>query len=948
MPLTVRALSFTGRRSRRQAEPPSIAEPNVDSRERGERPEGQHEDEQQPEAEPAAAPRSPRSPLAEEDDSISGAPQEDLSWATLETALEVACSQSLATWIRDPENEDGKTKLIVSLLSTLNAERARSKALKVQLERSQKELIVLRCGVRDLLLEEYAANGKTSSSDSATAEASSSAAAAVPAPPPNPLKRTASWSRRALKRVTSTNSSSSKVAGAAKPRSRVAVGPMFAGALVESSQAAALAAIAADLDNIVAPPQHYTDPNAQLMPSAALWPEPRRSAPPRRKGIAATTDVSDAGGETAAGGGGGGRGGVEARSAGGGEAEESPAPPALLSAGLSSHAFLALGDELHRLQEKLSSLLASGTHLEPPPFGTDEYKEYARSVRSLSRRLGWLRSDLSVIAPMGSEAGLRASGVVLPAKMRTKQKKRGAADHIAEAGGESLPDEYLDVGEEVAVEEGVHGKGREEEVVVQKEEAGGESDTRSFDLLLTLASCTEEFVGGLMKGVEGQERIEAEREHVESLCLKGGWERSEVPADGDSLFACAAEWLARLTEQRKERQLRAQLASPGGQKEGEQEEQEEEEQQQHEEVGGEGADGARGRPRDRPDPPMRSSRGAGPTLRDLWKAHSEGDDEDEDEEAGNAAAGEDEDAMMAQRATSTDRGGELIPVVSKGTAGGRAGGANLGDGGVEDEDRDDEGGGGVKEQEEEEEEEDLPEDAAGAIAQLVSSAFDVRQLVVDLMREKCNGAEVNVEVVEDVNEALGVGGQRVGGLDQALARRMVAIVQEAVQGEATDVTSSALRAAMRQRKASQRVAATAAACQSSMTAALQPLDPASPSSAANVQAGGMATASAAAKAAALESYLEVMGRGGVHANRIELEALASLLNVPVQLFYHTGSKLSRHKVINDEDSSEDDEPVIIASEPNEVLVPVGAEPTAEPLRLLQRHDGHFELLLPVA
>jgi hypothetical protein len=215
------------------------------------------------------------------------------------------------------------------------------------------------------------------------------------------------------------------------------------------------------------------------------------------------------------------------------------------------------------------------------------------------------------------------------------------------------------------------------------------------------------------------------------------------------------------------------------------------------------------------------------------------------------------------------------------------------------------------------------EDSIEAIASLCRDPTDVRQLVVDLMREKCVG-----ESSADCDDPS-------GGLDHEMRRRMVASVREALKGGGTDGTSVALRTALKQRKAAQRK-------QEGGT------DQPAASGAAPTAASAAAAASASASAAALESYLEVMGKVGIYGERLEIEALAALLGVPVHIYYFTGEPEPAHAA--DGGAGEDSKEAALGmQQPTEVVVPPGVDAASEPLRLLHLvHERHFELLLPAA
>jgi hypothetical protein len=179
--------------------------------------------------------------------------------------------------------------------------------------------------------------------------------------------------------------------------------------------------------------------------------------------------------------------------------------------------------------------------------------------------------------------------------------------------------------------------------------------------------------------------------------------------------------------------------------------------------------------------------------------------------------------------------------------------------------------------------------AAEAVAELCATPSDVRTLVIDLMRERTCGEASAAE----------------GTLDRELAARIDAAVNEAMHGRSNDGTSVALRAAI-----SARVA----------------------------QAGGAAAAAASVTGDAIrrESYLEVMGRTGIYGERLEIEAISSLVGAPVHVYYCDGA--------SGDDAGRD----MKTPKPNEVVVPGGVDLDAAPLRLLHLvNERHFELLLPV-
>jgi len=72
------------------------------------------------------------------------------------------------------------------------------------------------------------------------------------------------------------------------------------------------------------------------------------------------------------------------------------------SAALTDHVRQAVAEELQRLQEQLQALLTES----PPP----EPKAYGEAIRSLARRLGWLRSDLNALQAHATGSELAAEG----------------------------------------------------------------------------------------------------------------------------------------------------------------------------------------------------------------------------------------------------------------------------------------------------------------------------------------------------------------------------------------------------------------------------------------------------------------------------------------------------------------------------------------------------------
>ena len=146
--------------------------------------------------------------------------------------------------------------------------------------------------------------------------------------------------------------------------------------------------------------------------------------------------------------------------------------------------------ELSRLQTKTQALLES-----PDAFGDKE--EAAAQLRSLARRLGWLRSDLALLLP----------------HWRRHADAKGATGG---AGGENAD---ADAAAEAA--------------------AGAAEVPR----LCELAAASEDFASSLRRELGASAAVAAE-ESYEKAVNDGGLRTVAVARDGDCAFGCAAAWLA--------------------------------------------------------------------------------------------------------------------------------------------------------------------------------------------------------------------------------------------------------------------------------------------------------------------------------------------------------------------------------------------------------------------
>ena len=182
------------------------------------------------------------------------------------------------------------------------------------------------------------------------------------------------------------------------------------------------------------------------------WPEPAASPPPKRSAKARSASSQKLGHNT-----------------------NVALPP--LSSGLASRLRRSLSEEVQRLQERLQGVLTADPQPEPA--------EYAKMIGSLTRRLGWLRSDISALAPH------EAANAAAAAKAKTEN------------------------------DEGSEG----------------------FAPLLELVTAAEDFAASLNSELKSKARAEAEAKHAAALCKGAGLSVCDVPHDGDCLFACAHEWL---------------------------------------------------------------------------------------------------------------------------------------------------------------------------------------------------------------------------------------------------------------------------------------------------------------------------------------------------------------------------------------------------------------------
>lgn len=266
----------------------------------------------------------------------------------------------------------------------------------------------------------------------------------------------------------------SKLSRRGPKRSRVdpKTGPLKAGALLPASlEEAAL---------MLPPPQSFSRAVEEAPPPS--WPEPSSSPAAARRPTRGSQRWPKPA-ETA-----------------------QPAGAAMcLSAALATRVRRALADELQRLQEQMASVLSEGS---------PDAKAYEASVRSLSRRLGWLRSDVAALAALATAAPAPSPAANI-----------ASTDNANDAA--------------------------EKPTAVAMEAAQQLASTRCDDLdeLYELAANAEEFVQSLRGELVARERAEAERRHADALCEAAGFRVVGVPKDGDCLFSCAKTWLAQRTDE---------------------------------------------------------------------------------------------------------------------------------------------------------------------------------------------------------------------------------------------------------------------------------------------------------------------------------------------------------------------------------------------------------------
>ena len=233
-------------------------------------------------------------------------------------------------------------------------------------------------------------------------------------------------------------------------RSRVVVdplgAPLRAGSIVAAHDEHFAAAAAPAEEEPVAPAEA----------TSMDWPEPAASPPCRRSKLQLTAQAAE------------------------GAARPGAAPS--LSSGLASQLQRSVSDELQRLQERLQDVITSS-----PPADS---AAYAEQITSLTRRLGWLRSDIATLQ----------SHEVAPSPAEGSQSAPAA-------------------------------------------DASNEDGSEGFASLFELASAAEEFAVSLRSELRSQARADAEREHANRLCEEAGLRVHHIDHDGDCLFACAYRWL---------------------------------------------------------------------------------------------------------------------------------------------------------------------------------------------------------------------------------------------------------------------------------------------------------------------------------------------------------------------------------------------------------------------
>ena len=343
-----------------------------------------------------------------------------------------------------------------------------------------------------------------------------------------PLQRAASADglrpMRALRRLSSTGASSNK---SHQPPSASAFGskvgrrstkrvvvdplgaPLRAGALVPAAVPAAPP---------VGPPASVTATSAcealgsasdsAAPPDSPPWPEPVES-PPSRARVAPRwpRDWQQPGATGTPGVGGAGDGSSRARQA------------PVLSAGLAAVARRALRVELGRLQQTLQATLTQAPP--PPPM------EFERTVRSLARRLGWLRSDLALLA---AHTAATTSDAEAAGSDRTGSEAAAPPERpdgvVGAARGGPPP---------------VTGQPQQQQQ--QQTDADVDAEADSLASLYSIACSAEEFATSLRRELQASAAAVAERERAERLCERAGWRLVPIAHDGDCLFTCAYTWL---------------------------------------------------------------------------------------------------------------------------------------------------------------------------------------------------------------------------------------------------------------------------------------------------------------------------------------------------------------------------------------------------------------------
>ena len=155
-----------------------------------------------------------------------------------------------------------------------------------------------------------------------------------------------------------------------------------------------------------------------------------------------------------------------------------------LSSGLVAKSRSLLAEELSRLQEHMTALLTQSNE------DTDGTTAYADSLRSLTRRLGWLRCDVAALMAQGSQL-------------------EGATEGIGKG----------DVAEEPLA-------------------------PPDLPSLYELAASSEEFACSLRGELAAASRAQSEAKYAARLAATAGLQISPVAKDGNCLFACIQRWLS--------------------------------------------------------------------------------------------------------------------------------------------------------------------------------------------------------------------------------------------------------------------------------------------------------------------------------------------------------------------------------------------------------------------